>query len=172
MHESLAMNRKHFIRSFVEANFALSDEAEHFMANAPFREKLYCELHKSLKPEHALILRALMEFEIQDRQNDSIGDLYESLYWCGFLLYRIGDINDVSLLWRAKNTDFDTFLGFDTQFLVGAGVDVTIQYLQEQSDLESLEALKYIYKCQEAGDFDNMDSWFNYRMSYFTGRSQ
>jgi hypothetical protein len=34
-------------------------------------------------------------------------------------------------MWEAKNIDMDTGCGFDTQFMVGARVDETIEYLEE-----------------------------------------
>ena len=78
--------------------------------------------------------------------------------------HRIGDPSDSELLWRAKNVSFDTFVGLDVQFLVGAGVDATIEQLQRQ---ELNEAADYIKGCARSGDFDALDEWFIGRIAYF-----
>jgi hypothetical protein len=69
------------------------------------------------------------------RAGDSAGegesDCFEQIYWCGLLLYLAGDPADVPLMWEGKRIDMDTAIGFDGQFLVGAGVEETIKYLEE-----------------------------------------
>ena len=87
------------------------------------------------------------------REHDSDGELFESLYWCAFLLYRLGDVNDVALLWQAKSVSFDTWCGFDVQFLVGAGVEETIHHLRTKPDPDSRAAMEYLLACKDAGGF-------------------
>jgi hypothetical protein len=89
------------------------------------------------------------------------------LHWCAFLLWRVGDLRDVILLWRAKNIDFDTACGFDIQFLTGAGLNQTIEYLESSADPEARSALEYIMKCRAAGDFDDLQAWAIWRTDYF-----
>lgn len=162
------MHPKQFIQNYQKISFRSSDEAIHLIANAAYREQLYVELHLQLKAKNAPLLRDLLTVEMQDRQDSSIGDFFENLYWCAFLLYRIGNSSDIALLWQAKNIDFDSFSGFDTQFLVGAGVQTTIEHLQALSDENATAILKHILQCQQSGDFDDMESWFQDKMDYYT----
>jgi hypothetical protein len=136
--------------------------------DASFREGLYREIHQRPSQAHRPLLRELLIKEMKYREEDPDSDFFENLYWCGFLLYRIGDVSDVALLWQAKNVNFDTASGFDVQFLVGAGVEETIRYLQMKSDKDSRAALEYLVKSKEAGDFDDLATWFRWRDQYFT----
>jgi hypothetical protein len=49
-------------------------------------------------------------------------------------------VHDVALLWQAKQINMDTGAGLDIQFLVGAGVEETIEYLRAKSDTDSTAA--------------------------------
>ncbi len=64
---------------------------------------------------------------------------------------------------ECKNNDFDTFCAVDIQLAVFAGVAETIAYLETQNADEAKEALKYILKCNTAGDFENLASFYDKR---------
>ena len=70
-------------------------------------------------------------------------------------------------MWKAKMSDFDLGGAFDIQFLVGAGVQTTIEYLEKRGDSDSEKALNHIKSCQNAGYFGDMDSWRKFRKEYF-----
>ena len=53
------------------------------------------------------------------------------MWLAALLLYLVGDPADVPLMWEGKQINMDTGIGFDGQFLVGAGVEETIKYLEE-----------------------------------------
>ncbi len=101
---------------------------------------------------HAVLLDILQREANFRREDDRIGveptyedgevEYFEHIYWCGFLLYLIGDPADVPLMWAAKQTNMDTAIGFDFQFLVGAGVDVTFKYLRDNGQKEILDYLE------------------------------
>jgi len=91
-------------------------------------------------------------------------DYYEHLYWCGLLLYLIGDPVDVPLMWEAKHTNMDTGCGFDGQFMVGAGVDATLTYLK---DNDYREIADYLESMRRAQDFDDLPRWERSRIKYF-----
>ncbi len=81
-------------------------------------------------------------------------------------LYLNGAVEDASLIWRAKMSNFDCFTNLDVEFLAGAGYDVTISYLKTQN-LEILptvqrgeicwDMLSYMMSCADAGDFTHRD---------------
>jgi len=91
-------------------------------------------------------------------------DYYEHLYWCGLLLYLIGDPADVPLMWEAKNIDMDTGCGFHAQFMVGAGVDETIRYLEDQGQTEPARLIKELKAFKE---LDDLKGWEEFRIHYF-----
>ncbi len=72
-------------------------------------------------------------------------------------------IADCLVIWNAKITDFDTFCAVDIQLAVFAGVAETIAYLETQNADEAKDALKYILKCNTAGDFENLASFYDKR---------
>jgi hypothetical protein len=89
-------------------------------------------------------------------------DYYENLYWCALFLYFIGDPADVPLMWEAKQIDMDTACGFDSQFMVGAGVDATIAYLREHAHHE---IATYLEKNKTM--FADLGRWEQLRIGYF-----
>jgi hypothetical protein len=95
-------------------------------------------------------------------------DAFENLYWCGLLLYLAGNPEDVSLMWEAKQISMDTAGGFDVQYLVGAGVEQTLEYLREN---RSNSIAEYIAKCKQSRDFEDLDRWERFRIDYFYGGS-
>lgn len=84
------------------------------------------------KDNHAL-LRQIFRLEMDYRSVDEEWDYYESLYWCGYLLFMVGDPRDVRMLWEAKHINMDTGIGFDIHALFGAGYDATVAYLRDNS---------------------------------------
>lgn len=138
------------------------------------RVKIYRAIHPDPLPHHAVLLRKLLALEIEYRRtnpasHNDFDDFFENLYWCGFLLFRIGDLDDVLPMWAAKNINMDTGCGFDIQCLVGAGVDTTIDYLQQHHSPEARAALEYILECRHVGDFEEIGEWVQGRISYFAG---
>jgi hypothetical protein len=82
---------------------------------------------------------------------------------CVIMLFKLAQVEDASLLWRAKTINQDTFSLLDVQYLAGAGVARTIQYLSSLADEEVLPvieidkkaytAVDYLEACVSAGDF-------------------
>jgi len=96
--------------------------------------------------------------------NDGESECFEQIYWCGLLLYLIGDPADVLLMWEGKQIDMDTACGFDGQFLVGAGVEETIKYLDEHGQKKPAEYLKSMKADRE---LDDLPRWEQFRIHYF-----
>ena len=97
-------------------------------------------------------------------EGDVESDYFEHLYWCGLLLYLVGDPTDVPLMWEAKNINMDTGCGFDGQFLVGAGVEKTIKYLEERGQKAPADFLKGLKALEE---LDDLQGWEKVRIHYF-----
>ncbi len=68
------------------------------------------------------------------------------------------------MLWEAKTTSFDTLCGLDVQFLLGAGVSTTLEYLQQIQEEWAQNAKQYIEQC---GDFGDLDRYRNEIQRHF-----
>lgn len=113
------------------------------------------------------ILAAEAEYREKDEPLDdssSGADYFENLYWCAFLLYLAGDVTDAPVLWRAKRINMDTNAGLDGQYLVGAGVELTIRFLK---DSKEKEAAAHLERMRKDGDLDDLHEWERYKARYF-----
>lgn len=81
-------------------------------------------------PNQAL-LRQIFDYELAWRESpeEGVGDEFENIYLCAFLLFLAGDPADSPRLYRAKfgTSDFDLATGFDAQAIFGAGRSETLQ---------------------------------------------
>lgn len=143
-----------------------SEDEDGYDPHADLRASVLTELHKTLSLKDRALIRFLLEQEIVCRQNETETDS-DSIHLCGFLLFLLGQPEDIELLWQAKKATFDTWCGFDIQFLVGAGVAPTLAALQSIEKEWAEEARTYIEECQRAGDFGNLESYRHEKQRYF-----
>ena len=104
-------------------------------------------------PLHRDELRQLLAEEIERERRGESGE--EMLRTLCLQVFSLGNVDDALLIWKAKRSSFDAGAGLDVQFLCGAGLPATKKYLAESSDPSAPAALKYLTKCEEAGDFEN-----------------
>lgn len=86
---------------------------------------------------------------------------------CVIMLYRLKQAEDSGLSWNAKLVNYDTATLIDGQFLVGAGVMETLEYLYSSDELSKLPTLSineqwlsvidYIETSPELGHIDTID---------------
>lgn len=103
----------------------------------------------------------------EDEWTDAESEYYENLYWCAFLLYLAGEPRDAVPMWHTKYIDMGTGSGMDCQFLVGAGVDRMLRFLEDSGECEMLADIKEFQAC---GDFDYLEAWEKDRIRYFYGK--
>ena len=132
--------------------------------NEILREDVCIQLSNQLHPDDRLFIRYLLEQEISLHKHEQEGML-PNLKRCAYLLYRLSHVEDSLLIWRAKDTHFDTMCGIDVQLLIGGGLALTLAYLEAQPD--STDIIEYITACKETGDFSNMDSFEREIEQYF-----
>jgi hypothetical protein len=137
------------------------------MRSAAVRAAVLEELQETLVPGDRALLCFVLEQEILSRVQDGGGEFFENLYWAGFLLSLVAHVEDVRVLWRAKTLDFDTWCGFDVQFLVGAGVSLTLSFLQSLQEEWASAAWAHLEQCQQAGDFADLEQHRQWRQTYF-----
>lgn len=66
-------------------------------------------------------------------------------------LFGFGLLEDVPLIWYAKERSMDTSFAIDIQMLCGAGYDETEAYLAANGPEDALD---YLRSCHSAGDFE------------------
>ena len=150
-----------------------SKELAQLAASPEFRLTLYDALGNLPAPrlEYGSLLRDLFERELRYRLGDDESDdhaYFENIYFCGLLLYELGSPDDLELLCRAKFCrDMDLGMGFDVQFLVGAGVEKTLRYLAQRREAWAATALSYLERCKEADDLSWLADWRRAKRTYF-----
>jgi hypothetical protein len=170
------MTESEFIERYKGPTIELSVEDSDTLNNPRFRAGFLRLIHQDQTRDASGLLRAILQREVIYRKGEGVDegeregdDYFENIYWCAFLLWRVGDLGDVIELWRAKKSSFDTWCAFDIQFLIGAGLDETIRYLQVRTDPESREALERILDSKCAGSFDDMKGWETFIEQYHRG---
>lgn len=134
--------------------------------NGDFREAVCCEMVKHFDMRDRTILRYLLEQEIACMDvNESID---ENTRRCVDMLAQLREAEDALLLWEAKRSTFDSYIGVDGRALVAAGVEKTLTYLnalavgsEDQDEaihslIEEIEEHKYV-----EGDVEAYLQWFD-----------
>lgn len=73
---------------------------------------------------------------------------------CCVQLFSRGHLEDVLLIWDAKQSGFDLSCYLDIQLLCGAGLEATKRFLSSQEGGAAADALQYLRECEQSGDFD------------------
>ncbi|WP_116206619.1 hypothetical protein [Amycolatopsis circi] len=73
---------------------------------------------------------------------------------CCVQLFHHGSLDDVLLIWQAKESGWDAHFSIDVQLLCGAGLDKTKAFLGTHPAGAARKALDYLKECEEARDFD------------------
>ena len=86
------------------------------------------------------ILEQFMATEIEMHKNAPFQGLHKSLRLNAFLLSEFNKPEYSILFARAKNSNFDTHCGFDSEYIVSAGVTETYEYLKgiENEETEAI----------------------------------
>jgi hypothetical protein len=117
------------------------------------------------KPSNRPTIVAALEEQIR-LEEDEIGDQFLMRLLCA-QLFSIGFVEDSILIWRAKSCNFDTYLGIDVQFLCGAGLEQTKNYLQLDGSDDAINALDYIAKCESDFLQFSVESVLQYTCKYY-----
>jgi hypothetical protein len=88
-------------------------------------------------------------------------------------LFSLGVAEDALLIWDAKCSNFDAGCGLDIQFLCGAGLQATKDFLSKSNTLAAADARSCLIGCEKAGDFADFspEVWIDrYRQYYQEGK--
>ncbi len=103
-------------------------------------------------PESRDRIRQLLADEIELEKRGEGGE--EMLRVLCLQLFSLGSIEDALLIWEAKQSSFDACCGLDIQFLCGAGLEVTKEYLARSGDPAAPAALEHLIGSEESRDFE------------------
>ena len=137
----------------------LSKEAiEEIEENRGLRLEMIQYFEKNKNREFVLeFLKILTEL----RQDPNVGISGDSLMLACYILGQHNQIEDCLKVWETKYIDFDTYCYIDIQLVPFQGVQETIEYLKTQTSDEAKNALEYVITCSKAGDFDNLEEYYN-----------
>ena len=93
------------------------------------------------RPEIVAALREQIRLEA-----DEVGDQFLMRLLCA-QLFSLGVVEDSLRVWEAKSCNFDTHCGIDVQFLCGAGLERTREFLRADGSDAARDALEYLAKC-------------------------
>jgi hypothetical protein len=130
------------------------------------REIILGEIRPENAADHHQLLREILDAKIALRRAGEDCEHFENLYHCAYLLYLVGDPQDVPALWSAKQIDFDSFCAFDTQIFLGAGVKETLDYLRANGHAEMVNELATFAELDDDLD-DDLDEWSSFQRNYF-----
>lgn len=99
-------------------------------------------------------VRALLrEHTARERRAQGEGDT-ELMRLCCFQLFNSGDIDDVLLVWSAKQASFDAACSIDIEFLLGHGLDATKAHLSANR-APAAAALDRLRELEADGEFES-----------------
>lgn len=108
--------------------------------NAVRRAKVLWALQYDHGPEDLPLVRWIAEQEARCRHEAPFQGMTEETELAGFLLAEHGQLPDVWLHWQIKRANFDTWCGYDLQYLVAAGVQDTLDFVRA-SDHDDRDAV-------------------------------
>ena len=152
------MNLQEIIKVFDETLEIGPEAIIEFQTNDELRKNLLGYFGSNENRKFALGL--LNEFSKLRRSENGIASI-EDLMLASYVLGQHKHIEDSFEIWKVKCIDFDTYCGVDVQLVVFMGVNKTKVYFETVGCTEANSALEYISKCDECGDFDNLDEYFS-----------
>lgn len=121
------------------------------------------------KRQHLEAIRILLRLEVEkETREQGEGDTELMKLFC-IQLFSAGILKDVALIWAAKTASMDASAAIDVQLLCGAGLEETKESLANCNSEWAQNALAYITKCENAGDFCdfNIATQMNFYSEYF-----
>jgi len=98
-------------------------------AHAADRYALLLALQYDLQGDDRDLVRFLFEQEALRHRREPFQGLYPALQLAAFLLASFQQVEHIWDFAQAKLANFDTYLGFDVEYLLSAGVDATLAYI-------------------------------------------
>lgn len=123
------------------------------------RTELISEINNHPNRQFALdLLNKLVKARSKEEYEIGSGD---NIMLASYLVGLHKQVEDCLAIWEAKRIDFDSYSYVDIQLVVFAGVEKTLDYIQGFDQEDTTGIIEHIKGCQEAGDFDGLESYFS-----------
>jgi hypothetical protein len=109
---------------------AAGDDGRWVDLHAVRRYALLLALQYDLRTEDRALVRYLFEQETLRHRREPFQGLYPELRLAGYLLATFRAVEHLWLFTEAKLANFDTYMGFDLEYLVSAGIEQTLAYVR------------------------------------------
>lgn len=93
--------------------------------------------------------------QLWDSQIDDNDDYSENIYFCAYLLSECAQLEDVFLLWEAKYLNMDVGCMLDANYMIGAGLTETLNYLQSSKHPQASTIYNYLAQY----DYEDRADW-------------
>lgn len=136
-------------------------EGRAYDRNGVRRAKVLWALQYDHGPADLALVRWIAEQEAWCRREAPFQGMTEETELAGFLLAEHREVEDVWLHWRIKRANFDTWCGYDSQYLFAAGVQATVEFVRA-SDHEDRDAVLERLLTAEGEPFvseEELDEW-------------
>ncbi|MCX5067507.1 hypothetical protein OOJ91_16820 [Micromonospora lupini] len=110
-----------------------------------------------LRPSSADLPR-IRQVLLAEAERDQQDQDTELMKLCCLQLFNAGQLSDVLVIWRAKESSFDAHCSIDVQLLCGAGLAATKAHLEADGSPDAADARQYLLECEAAGDFDGFSA--------------
>jgi hypothetical protein len=153
------------------SNYSI-DSAENKNWNQINRNRILIALFNDWKSSDYEIVDFLFNEEKKLRQSNLETDKYEVdvLYLASYILTKFNNIEDIWKFIDSKTTDFDSSIGFDTEYLLSFGVERLINYLKETKNPNKELVIKLIGNNSLKPNFtqEEIDEWKIFKHQYFS----
>ncbi|MBW6439571.1 hypothetical protein KZ829_38180 [Actinoplanes hulinensis] len=141
---------------------ATDEDGDDYDRNAAKRAQVLWALQYDRRPGDLPLVRWLAEQEV-------FQGLTEETKLAGYLLAEFRQVDDVWLQWEIKGVDYDTWCGYDVEFLFAAGIQETIDFVRASAHPERDAVLGHLLdeEGQPIVSEQELADWFEHRRSYF-----
>lgn len=132
------------------------------------RLRLNIGIYNDLKQSDFEIVKFLFTEEKEWRKYGKDGEV-DNLYFSAFILTYFNNPEIIWLFFETKNSDFDSSIGFDGEYLVSAGIEATYKYLKTTQHPQRQNLLEYIGETVEECKYSqkDIDNWKEFKKKYF-----
>lgn len=108
---------------------------------ATLRYRVLLALQYDLQLSDDDLVAYLFDQEVRFHSKVPFQGLYASLDLAGYLLASFRNPQHVRRFWRATHANFDTYCGFDREYLLSAGIEPTLAFVRRREEPEDTDVL-------------------------------
>ncbi len=145
-----------------------NDEGYWTDAHAATRYGVLLALQYDLRPKDQDLVRFLFQQEALRHRREPFEGLFPALQLAGFLLANYGQVEHVWDFAQAKLANFDTYCGFDLQYLVSAGIGETLAFVRANQNPLRDDVLKWLTQGTMCGiQEQDLKTWWSKQRKVF-----